>query len=76
MTRLMVMTFFGDERFHDALPDDEHAGDAAHAEENAFATGAASDDETHHGAAVDDHDDDEEHHHAARRFQTARIAVD
>src|SRR2546421_1763639 len=40
MTRLMVMTFLGTERFHEALPDAEHAGDAAHAEEIAFATGA------------------------------------
>jgi NADH-quinone oxidoreductase subunit L len=62
MTRLMVMTFFGDERFQLALPDDAHAGDPAHAEENAFATGEASDDETHHGAAIDAHDDDDEHH--------------
>jgi NADH-quinone oxidoreductase subunit L len=62
MTRLMVMTFFGDERFQLALPDDAHAGDPAHAEENAFATGEASDDEMHLGAAVDAHDDDDEHH--------------
>src|SRR5438270_4343093 len=26
MTRLMVMTFFGSERFHEALPEDAHAG--------------------------------------------------
>ena len=76
MTRMMWMTFFGTERFHEALPDAEHAGDAAHAEENAFATGDASDDETYHahaahddhghdaGGAYDDHDDDhdDEHH--------------
>jgi NADH-quinone oxidoreductase subunit L len=62
MTRLMVMTFFGDERFQLALPDDAHAGDPAHAEENAFATGEASDDEMHHGVAVDVHDDEDEHH--------------
>src|SRR5881392_81654 len=64
MTRLMVMTFFGSERFHEALPDAEHAGDPAHAEETAFATGAASDDETH----VAD-DDDNEHHHIPHDFK-------
>ncbi|MFN6962833.1 MAG: NADH-quinone oxidoreductase subunit L [Pyrinomonadaceae bacterium] len=65
MTRLMVMTFWGEERFHLALPDDAHAHDAAHAEENAFATGDASDDEMHHGHAVaGGHDDDDEEHHA------------
>ncbi len=73
MTRLMVMTFFGTERFHEVLPDADHAHDAAHAEENAFATGEAHDDETHvlahhrhdeeHDAAHDDHDDEDEHHH-------------
>ncbi len=78
MTRMMVMTFWGAERFHLALPDGDHPHDAAHAEENAFAHGDAEDDETHHGhddhdaihagaehdAAHDEHDDDDEHHHA------------
>jgi NADH-quinone oxidoreductase subunit L len=60
MTRLMIMTFFGEERFHLALPDsDTH--DAAHAEEAAFASGEASDDETHHSIAGDDDHDDEHH---------------
>jgi NADH-quinone oxidoreductase subunit L len=78
MTRMMWMTFFGEERFTLALPDASHPTDAAHAEENAFAAGDAQDDETHHGdahaiahhahdeehdAAHDDHDDDDEHHH-------------
>ncbi len=48
MTRMMIMTFWGEERFHDALPGEEHhdlpdhdaGSDAAHA------------------------DDDDEHHHA------------
>src|ERR1035437_2199095 len=62
MTRLMVMTFAGTERFHEALPDLEHAGDPAHAEENAFAAGSVADDETHGRVALDD-DDDEEHNH-------------
>jgi NADH-quinone oxidoreductase subunit L len=74
MTRMMWMTFFGTERFHEALPDAEHAGDAAHAEENAFATGDASDDEMHHGQPDDEHDDahdddDEEHHHIPHDFK-------
>ncbi len=54
MTRMMIMTFWGKERFHDALPDAEHAGDPAHAEETAFAAGAAH----------DDHADEDDHHHA------------
>jgi NADH-quinone oxidoreductase subunit L len=63
MTRLMVMTFFGEERFQLALHDDSDAHDPAHAEENAFATGAAQDDEMHHGVVVDaEHDEDDEHH--------------
>ena len=74
MTRLMVMTFFGTERFHQALPDADHAHDPAHAEENAFATGDAHDAETslaghhphdeEHDAAHDDHDDEDDEHHA------------
>jgi len=74
MTRMMVMTFWGEERFQQALPDGDHAGDAAHAEENAFAAGEAQDDETpvlahhrhdeEHDSAHDDHDDEDEHHHA------------
>lgn len=79
MTRMMVMTFWGEERFHAELPDGDHPADAAHAEENAFAEGDAADaiephDDAHalahhyhdeeHDAAHDDHDDDEEHHHA------------
>ncbi|HVF30368.1 MAG TPA: NADH-quinone oxidoreductase subunit L [Pyrinomonadaceae bacterium] len=70
MTRMMVMTFWGNERFHEALPDGADAHDAAHAEENAFAAGEAHDDESHairdaeHDSAHDDHDDEDEHHHA------------
>jgi len=47
MTRMMIMTFWGKERFHDALPDADHTGDPASAEETAFATGAAHDDTSH-----------------------------
>src|SRR5687768_6198715 len=68
MTRMMIMTFWGKERFHEALPDADHPHDPAHAEENAFALGDAHDDESHHAAhSADTHDgddDDEEHHHA------------
>jgi NADH-quinone oxidoreductase subunit L len=72
MTRMMVMTFWGEERFHLELPEGEDAHDAAHAEENAFEEGDAEDAETHHDAHSahgghddhDAHDDDDEHHHA------------
>jgi NADH-quinone oxidoreductase subunit L len=67
MTRLMVMTFFGTERFHEAPPDTVRAGDTAHAEEVAFATGLASDAEAHGGHATDD--DEEEHHHIGPDFK-------
>jgi NADH-quinone oxidoreductase subunit L len=70
MTRMMWMTFFGEERFHLELPDgDVH--DAAHAEENAFEEGEAQ-----HGDALGSHashtshdDDDEEHHALAPDFR-------
>ncbi len=75
MTRMMVMTFWGEERFHAELPNGDHLTDAAHAEENAFATGDAADaqvphDDPHalahhyHDEEHDAHEDDEEHHHA------------
>ena len=66
MTRMMIMTFWGEERFHEALPDADDPHGAAHAEENAFALGDTNDDESHHAAhSADTHDDDdEEHHHA------------
>ena len=54
MTRMMVMTFWGKERFHEQLPDEVHA-DAAHAD-------SLHHDEEH-DTAHDEHDD-EEHHHA------------
>jgi len=78
MTRLMVMTFFGTERFHEALPDASHAGEESYAEQTAFAEGEAADDEMH-GGAHDDHDahagqgghddDDEEHHELPHDFK-------
>ncbi|MEP7211476.1 MAG: NADH-quinone oxidoreductase subunit L [Acidobacteriota bacterium] len=69
MTRMMWMTFFGTERFHEALPDLDNEHDAAHAEENAFASGEAEDDGTHHGTAHADEDDDEEHHALPHDFK-------
>ncbi len=77
MTRMMVMTFWGEERFHLELPHEDHPADAAHAEENAFAAGDAHDAEvphadphawmeadgaSEHDAAHDDEDEDEHHH--------------
>ena len=50
MTRMMVMTFWGTERFHDVLPDEAHDDTHHHDEE--------------HDAAHDEHDDEDEHHHA------------
>ena len=69
MTRMMVMTFWGKERFHDVLPTVEDAGEASRAEENAFALGDAADAKVPNGDhhALDHHDeehDDDEHHHA------------
>jgi NADH-quinone oxidoreductase subunit L len=52
MTRMMIMTFWGSERFHDALPGEEHHDDH-HA-----------DGDSHHADAHADDDDEEEHHHA------------
>jgi NADH-quinone oxidoreductase subunit L len=73
MTRLMVMTFWGEERFHLELPHAD-ADDAAHAEEAAFAAGEASDATVQHGdphapAHADDDDHDEEHHHLPHDFK-------
>ncbi len=77
MTRMMVMTFWGDERFHQELPVVENATEPSRAEENAFALGDAHDAKVPHGDAhalahqfhdeehdaAHDHDDDDEHHH-------------
>ena len=62
MTRMMIMTFWGKERFHEGLPVAEHLHDAAEAEERAFETG-----DVHHGDGhdADAHSDDEEDHHHA-----------
>jgi len=50
MTRLMVMTFFGDERFHEVLPV-EHS-----------TTSSLSDDDDEHSDGSNIHDSDEHHH--------------
>ena len=55
MTRMMIMTFWGNERFHLELPASAEEHDAATAEADAFATGAA------HNAVSEEEDD---HHHA------------
>lgn len=57
MTRMMVMTFWGEERFHDALPGEEHHDD--HYVDDALA------DAGHH---VDD-DEDEQHHALPHDFK-------
>ena len=84
MTRMMVMTFWGEERFHAELPvvDDPH--EPSRAEENAFATGDAADavephddphalahhhDDEFDEAHGDDHDDDEHHHALPHDFR-------
>ena len=75
MTRLMVMTFFGTERFHEALPDASHAGEESYAEQTAFAEGEVSDDELHtvgqdaHAGRAAHDDDDEEHHELPHDFK-------
>ncbi len=80
MTRMMVMTFFGSERFHQELPVVVNADEASRAEENAFATGDAHDAKVSHGhdahdehgaqnlAHDDDDDHDEEHHDLPKDF--------
>ncbi|MEP6946211.1 MAG: NADH-quinone oxidoreductase subunit L [Acidobacteriota bacterium] len=77
MTRLMVMTFWGTERFHQVLPDDAHAAGDSHIEQTVFADGSAADDDSHleHAHAdhsdvhVDDDDDEDEHHHLPHDFK-------
>jgi NADH-quinone oxidoreductase subunit L len=79
MTRLMVMTFWGAERFHNELPVADNPAESSRAEENAFALGDAHDAKVPHGdahalahhdedAAHDEHDD-EEHHGIAPDFK-------
>lgn len=80
MTRMMVMTFWGEERFHDEMEEDlptvQNLDEPSRAEENAFAMGDAHDavkpgHDAHALAArmEDEHDDDEEHHHIPHDFK-------
>ncbi|MDQ3636168.1 MAG: NADH-quinone oxidoreductase subunit L [Acidobacteriota bacterium] len=81
MTRMMVMTFWGEERFHDEIVDDlpviENLTEPSRAEENAFAMGEAHDaiEPGHDAHALahhleDEHDDDDdEHHHIPHDFK-------
>jgi NADH-quinone oxidoreductase subunit L len=79
MTRMMVMTFWGAERFHEELPVVDNPTEPSRAEENAFATGDAHDAKVPHGDAhalahhdadaAHDDDDDEEHHHLPHDFR-------
>ncbi|MEP7147726.1 MAG: NADH-quinone oxidoreductase subunit L [Acidobacteriota bacterium] len=59
MTRMMWMTFFGSERFHETLPDVSH--DVAHGSVPPAVAGGLTL-ETHDDAHHDD--DEEDHHHA------------
>ena len=77
MTRMMVMTFWGEERFHapihEDLPVADNIGEASRAEETAFALGDAHDAVEPHGdphawAAADEDEYDEEHHHLPDDF--------
>ena len=71
MTRMMVMTFWGDERFHQVLPVVTDSTEPSRTEENAFALGDAHDAKVSHGhdshgasdSAHDDDDDHDDEHH-------------
>ena len=69
MTRMMIMTFFGEERFHAVLPGEEHHAQGLAADDGPHLASVEHAHELHgHGAdeAHDGHldDDDEEEHHA------------
>ena len=54
MTRMMVMTFWGGERFHDALPGEDHGHDHGHVDHADHADAhAADDDDEHHALPAD-----------------------
>ncbi|MBA2378037.1 MAG: NADH-quinone oxidoreductase subunit L [Blastocatellia bacterium] len=70
MTRMMIMTFWGTERWREApgaLPIIDDLTEPSRAEENAFAVGDAADAQVPnadaHAEEHHDDDDDEEHHH-------------
>ncbi len=69
MTRLMVMTFFGSERFHDHVSEPPavaggltHASDISESEDAHLQTPATA-------GGSDSHDDDDEHHHIPQDFK-------
>ena len=66
MTRMMVMTFWGEERFHAELPIAEKPDEASRAEENAFAFGDAADAKVPHddANALAHHHEDEHNLHS------------
>jgi NADH-quinone oxidoreductase subunit L len=69
MTRLMVMTFFGEERFHLALAEHGDAHDASKSEPPALAGGQfVEHSDSVSDAAHDEHDDDDEHHALPKDF--------
>ncbi|MGI8787239.1 MAG: NADH-quinone oxidoreductase subunit L, partial [Pyrinomonadaceae bacterium] len=72
MTRLMTMTFWGNERFHEELPVVENPTEPSRAEETAFAVGDAHDAKVPHGdahaLAHQTDEDEEEHHHIGHDF--------
>ncbi len=51
MTRMMVMTFWGKERFHDAIPGEVHHAD--HGDDARADVDAADDDDEHHALPAD-----------------------
>ncbi len=61
MTRMMVMTFWGSERFHQDLADGDHAAHIDHDDEYAL----SEHQEDAHDLLIDSHDDDEDDHHHA-----------
>ncbi|MGI8668452.1 MAG: hypothetical protein ACR2J3_01240, partial [Aridibacter sp.] len=80
MTRMMVMTFWTNERFHEEFPEElptvQNLDEPSRAEENAFAMGDAHDavEPGHDAHALatsheDELDDDDEHHHPPHDFE-------
>ena len=67
MTRLMVMTFFGGERFHEEIEGGEkNVGTVGQWDSGTAETG---DEHAHHDAHSSDDDEDEEHHHIPHDFK-------
>jgi NADH-quinone oxidoreductase subunit L len=64
MTRLMVMTFFGTERFHDEI-EDAHHHETESARAEVVENGTSHDGDSHVGRSDDDED---EHHHIPHDF--------